>query len=218
VILRDEERKVRLVANYPDALPPDLALHAYAHAIAQPAYDKNCAGCHGVSGQGDPQRGVPDLRRGAWLYGFGRVSDIERTILYGIRSGNGRTHNVTDMPAMGLAHKLGNDEIGDVASYVLSLSQPGGDAAAIARGNAIYQGKGECFDCHGVDASGNIDWGVPALTGATWLYGGSRAAISTSIHDGRHGRCPAWIGVLDAATIRSLAILLHDIAKDGAPI
>ncbi len=216
VILRDRERQVRLVSNYADALPADPSLDAFAQALARPAYDKNCADCHGASAQGDSKRGVPDLRRGAWLYGFGRVSDIERTILYGIRSGHGRARNVTDMPALGLTHKLTDGEIADVAGYVMSLSQPGGDAAAIARGNAIFQGKGECFDCHGADASGNIDWGVPALTGSGWLYGGTREAISTSIHDGRHGRCPAWIGVLDAATIRALAILLHDTAKNGA--
>jgi cytochrome c oxidase cbb3-type subunit 3 len=206
----------RLVASFADALPADQTLHAYALALARPAYAAHCARCHGAAFQGDPRRGVPDLRHGVWLYDFGRVSDIERTILYGIRSGHGRARNVTDMPAMGLSRRLTADEISDVASYVFSLSYPGGDAASIARGEAIYQGKGECFDCHGADASGNIDWGVPALTGATWLYGGTRASITTSIHDGRHGMCPAWIGVLDPATIRALAVLLHDVNTNGA--
>jgi len=208
--------KARLVTGFADSLPADPELHAYALAVARPAYAAHCASCHGASFAGDAQRGVPDLRRGVWLYDFGRVSDIERTILYGIRSGHGRARNVTDMPAMGLTHRLTADEIADVASYVMSLQHPGGDAASIARGAAIYQGKGECFDCHGADASGNIDWGVPALTGVTWLYGGSRAAITTSIHDGRHGMCPAWIGVLDPATIRALAVLLHDVNGGGA--
>lgn len=205
----------RLLASFADSLPGDHELHAYALALARPAYADHCAGCHGAGFQGDSQHGVPDLRRGVWLYDFGRVSDIERTILYGIRSGHGRARNVTDMPAMGLTHRLTADEISDVANYVRSLSRAGEDPAAIARGAAIYQGKGECFDCHGADASGNIDWGAPPLTGATWLYGGSRAAIITSIHDGRHGMCPAWIGVLDAATIRALAVLLHDVNTTG---
>jgi cytochrome c oxidase cbb3-type subunit 3 len=213
------ERRVwareRLVASFADTLPADQTLHAYALALARPAYAEHCARCHGAAFQGDPRHGVPDLRRGVWLYDFGRVSDIERTILYGIRSGHGRARNVTDMPAMGLTHRLTADEISDVASYVLSLSHSGGDPAAIARGAAVYQGKGECFDCHGADATGNIDWGVPALTGTTWLYGGTRAAITTSIHDGRHGMCLAWIGVLDPATIRALAVLLHDVNSAG---
>jgi len=204
-----------LVAHFADSVPGDRQLHAYALALARPAYAAHCAGCHGAAFAGDSKRGVPDLRHGVWLYDFGRVSDIERTILYGIRSGNGRARNVTDMPAMGLSHRLTTNEISDVVSYVLSISHKGGDAAAIARGAVIYQGKGECFDCHGADAAGNIDWGSPALTGVTWLYGGTRAAITTSIHDGRHGMCPAWIGVLDAATIRALAVLLHDVNGGG---
>jgi cytochrome c oxidase cbb3-type subunit 3 len=207
--------RARLVAGFADELPADPVLHGYAIALARPAYAAHCAGCHGAGYAGDTARGVPDLRRGVWLYDFGRVSDIERTILYGIRSGHGKARNTTDMPAMGLTRRLTRDEISDVVSYVLSLSRAGEDRAAVARGEAIYQGKGECFDCHGADASGNIDWGVPALTGATWLYGGSRDAIMLSIHDGRHGLCPSWIGVLDPATIRALAILLHDVNTGG---
>lgn len=215
LVERHVAARTRLVATFADALPADPVLHSYAIARARPAYAEHCAGCHGAAFAGDTARGVPDLRRGIWLYDFGRVSDIERTILYGIRSGHGKARNTADMPAMGLTRRLTNDEISDVASYVISLSRTGEDKAAVARGEAIYQGKGECFDCHGTDASGNIDWGVPALTGPTWLYGGSRAAITQSIHDGRHGLCPAWIGVLDPATIRALAILLHDLNAGG---
>jgi cytochrome c oxidase cbb3-type subunit 3 len=116
------------------------------------------------------------------------------------------------MPAMGITHRLTADEISDVADYVISLSRPGVDAGAVGRGAAIYKGKGECFDCHGADASGNIDWGVPALKAGMWLYGGTKVEIAASIHDGRHGRCPAWIGVLDPASIRALALMLHDAA------
>jgi cytochrome c oxidase cbb3-type subunit 3 len=209
---RQARLRTRLLASYADALPADPALHAYAQHLAIPAYARNCAGCHGAAMQGDAGHGVPDLRRGVWLYDFGRVSDIERTILYGIRSGNAKGRNTTDMPAMGITHRLTPTEISDVAAYVMSLSRAGGDRSAIARGAAIYQGKGECFDCHGADASGNIDWGVPALTDGAHLYGTTIASITTSIHDGRHGRCPAWIGVLDPATIRALAWLLHDTA------
>jgi len=213
---RQTRLRTALLTSYADSLPADPALHAYANWVAVRAYAKNCAGCHGASLQGDTRRGVPDLRHGTWLYDFGRVSDIERTILYGIRSGNAKGRNIADMPAMGITHRLTPNEISDVASYVISLSRSGGEAGAIARGAAIYQGKGECFDCHGADASGNIDWGVPALASGARLYGGTMADITTSIHDGRHGRCPAWVGVLDAATIRALALMLHDAAA-GRP-
>jgi len=204
--------RTALVGNYADALPADPALHQYAKQLALTAYAKNCAGCHGAALQGDTRRGVPDLRRGVWLYDFGRVSDIERTILYGIRSGNAKGRNTTDMPAMGILHRLTPGEISDVAAYVMSLTHQGMDSPTVARGAAIYQGKGECFDCHGADATGNIDWGVPSLNDGAHLYGDSMADITTSIHDGRHGMCPAWVGVLDPATIRALALMLHDAA------
>jgi cytochrome c oxidase cbb3-type subunit 3 len=205
-----------LVSSFADELPPDPALRAYAQDLAEPAYAAQCAGCHGAVRDGAPARGVPDLRRGVWLYDFGRISDLERTILYGIRSGHGKGRNTADMPALGATGQLAPDEIRDVAAYVISQSRRGGDAAAITRGERIYQGKGQCFDCHGADAAGNIDWGTPGFTAGNWLYGGDPETVYASIHDGRHGRCPAWIGVLDPATIRALAIFLHDAASGGA--
>ena len=200
----------RLLASFADELPPDARLHDYARKLAKPAFAEHCAGCHGPIGRNKAKIGVPDLGRGVWLYDFGRVSDIERTILYGIRSGHGKARNVTDMPALGVTNQLNDDEIGDTAAYVISLSRPGGDEAAIARGEGLYQGKGQCFDCHGSDAAGNIDWGTPGFNQGRWLYGGDPAAVSRSIHDGRHGRCPAWIDQLSAATIRALAVYLRD--------
>lgn len=208
---RTQQRR-ELLSAYADSLPVDKGLRAYARRLAVSAYGANCAECHGDALQGDARLGVPDLRRGVWLYDFGRVSDIERTILYGIRSGNAKGRNTASMPGFGVTHRLSDGEIADVTAYVASLSRKTGDTGAVARGAAIYQGKGECFDCHGADASGNIDWGVPALTTNVFLYGSTTRDIAASIHDGRHGLCPAWIGVLDPATIRALALMLHDAA------
>ena len=41
-------------------------------------------------------------------------------------------------------------------------------AATIAEGRAIFTGKGLCFTCHNVDATGGVG---PNLTDATWLHG-----------------------------------------------
>src|SRR5690348_16272988 len=86
----------------PDAVPSKPDLVNYALPVGRSAYAANCASCHGAELKGDRKRGVPDLTDDVWLYDYGRVSDIERTILYGIRSGLGKSHNVTDMPAIGL--------------------------------------------------------------------------------------------------------------------
>jgi cytochrome c oxidase cbb3-type subunit 3 len=108
-------------------------------------------------------------------------------------------------------------EISDVVEYVLSISKQPHDEAAAARGAELYQNKGNCFDCHSSDALGNPDYGAPALTGPAWLYGGNRAALLTSVSDGRHGLCPAWIDKLAPADVRELAIYLHEVARHAAP-
>ena len=51
--------------------------------------------------QGNPALGAPNLTDKVWLYDQGGVSDIERTILYGVRSGHAKSRNITDMPPVG---------------------------------------------------------------------------------------------------------------------
>jgi len=206
--------QARLLSEFADELPADASLHAYARQLAEPAYADHCASCHD---QSQSKTLSPDLKSGHWIYDFGRVSDLERTILYGIRSGHGKGRNTADMPALGITGQLAAEEIRDVAAYVISLSRQEGDPAAIARGEKIYQGKGQCFDCHGADASGNIDWGTPGFDQGHWLYGGDPDSVYASIHDGRHGRCPAWIGRLEPLTIRALAVFLHDNVAESPP-
>ncbi|RKZ53971.1 MAG: cytochrome-c oxidase, cbb3-type subunit III [Candidatus Parabeggiatoa sp. nov. 3] len=47
-----------------------------------------------------------------------------------------------------------------------------------------------CTTCHGSDARGVP--GYPNLRDEDWLYGGSPAAIETTIKNGRQGQMPAW--------------------------
>ena len=199
------------------ALPEDTLTHpqmiARAEVLAPPAYAKHCASCHGAHMQGDPAKGAANLSDDVWLYGSGRVTDIERTILYGIRSHQAKSRNITDMPAMGRSQQISASEARDVEAYILSLTRPEPDQAAVARGSIIYQRKGNCYDCHSGDARGNPDYGTPAFTDTDWLWGGDPATVYTSIYDGRHGVCPAWIGKLRPAVIRALAIYLHEVSE-----
>src|SRR5262245_20395953 len=82
-----------------DELAQNAALVAFAAKRGRAVYAAHCAQCHGPDLKGDRQRGIPDLEDRVWLYGEGAVSDIETSILYGIRSGHPKAHNVTDMPA-----------------------------------------------------------------------------------------------------------------------
>lgn len=200
----------RLVATAADEVPSDPALVRYAHQVAVPTFAKTCAKCHGADMKGNQALGAPNLTDKVWLYDQGNVSDIERTILYGIRSGHAKSRNITDMPAVGRLGVLKDPEIRDVVEYVEALSHQPHDAAAAERGQALFKDRGNCFDCHAPDGSGNPDYGSTDLTANTWTYGGDREALFKSIRDGRHGKMDAYIGKLSFAQIRALAVEIYE--------
>jgi cytochrome c oxidase cbb3-type subunit 3 len=210
-------RQTELLNADADRTPADRRLSALAQELATPVFHAQCAGCHGDDLHGDRRKGVPDLTAGNWLYGFGEVSEIERTIAYGIRSGRPRNWNLASMPAFGTAtpydkyriEPLKPDEIRDLAEYVVSLAGPA-DQAAATRGHTLYMGKGLCFDCHSDDARGDPAVGAPSLAGKSWLYGnGTRDDIFRSIAHGHAGICPGWNGPPDATAIRALAVYIY---------
>lgn len=220
----------RLLRTFADQDPDDPALVKFAAARAQPVYRAKCAGCHGADMKGDSKAGAPNLVDAEWLYGSGRVSQIEQTLLYGVRSGDIRARNLADMPAFSRARPyrrypvptLTSGEIEAVIDYVQSLRSPplGGqaaDPARVAAGRALYRNKAQCFDCHEMDAKGDTFIGAPNLIDDIWLYGdGGRASIRASIERGRAGVCPAWTGKLAPAAIRALAVLIHTRATPAS--
>jgi cytochrome c oxidase cbb3-type subunit 3 len=217
VVLVVHHRQTELLNADADRTPADRRLSALAQRLAMPIFHAQCAGCHGDDLHGDRRKGVPDLTAGNWLYGFGEVSEIERTIAYGIRSGRPRNWNLASMPAFGTAtpydkyriEPLKPDEIRDLAEYVVSLAGPA-DQAAATRGHTLYMGKGLCFDCHSDDARGDPAVGAPSLAGKSWLYGnGTRDDIFRSIAHGHAGICPGWNGPPDATAIRALAVYIY---------
>ena len=207
----------RLLTADPDTVATDAGLVRYAASLAQPAYAAHCASCHGADMQGDQARGAPNLKDKVWLYGSGGVGDIERTLLYGIRSGDAKSRNITDMPAIGRTLQLSPEEVRDVETFILSLTRYEPDTAAIVRGSKLFQGKGVCYDCHSGDARGNPDYGAPDFTDQEWLYGGDEKSVYSSIYNGRHGKCPAWISVLKPGVIRALAVYLNVRSHPTSP-
>ncbi len=204
-----------LVRATQEQIMADPALLGFAARRGPALYQEHCASCHGKQLQGEPAKGAPRLNDAVWLYGTGSVADIENTILYGIRSGNPRAHNLTEMPAFGRSGRLSVQNVDDVVEYVRALSQQPHDNAAAKRGMVLFYSAGNCFDCHGSDGYGVSDYGTPPLNGRgdTWVYGGDRASLHQSIYDGRHGLCPAWIGTLSFVQIRVLAVYLHQASN-----
>jgi len=205
----------RLVNESADRIPMDPALASYAIGIGKAAFQANCVTCHGADMKGSQRTGVPNLTDNIWLYDFGRVSDIERTVLYGIRAGLGKSHNVTDMPAIGRQNALSPAEIKDVIAYLRSLHKQEAEPAAAERGKSIFEDKGVCYDCHSRDGSGISDYGAPSLIDDDWLFGGDDQTLYKSIYDGRHGKCPAWINKLSFATIRAIAVYVHSVSQES---
>jgi cytochrome c oxidase cbb3-type subunit III len=204
-----QQRRVasELLRTEPEQILSNPALLSQSTRIGRPLYSRHCAGCHGSALQGDGARGVPNLAKNVWLYGNDPVQ-VERTILYGIRSGHPKSRNVTDMPALVRSGQITSNDARDAVEYLQGLAGRPHDDAAALRGRSIYYDKGNCYDCHANDAKGVADYGTPALTGPFYLYGGNRESQYLSILNGRHGQCPAWINVLTPVQIRALALYL----------
>jgi len=201
----------RLLAAMPDDVDKHADLVRYADAEAKPLFAKTCSGCHGLDLKG---RGVgaPDLTDSIWLYGSG-VFHIERTITYGVRSGQKKANDITEMPAFGQRGQLSDTDIRNIVQYLLQLNhRPYNDQAAFL-GKQAYETKGQCFDCHAGDAKGTIDYGAPDLTANVWDFGGSPQDLYDSIYYGRHGIMPAWIGKLTPEQIRALAVYVDTASK-----
>jgi cytochrome c oxidase cbb3-type subunit 3 len=200
----------------------------FAMSRGASAYADHCATCHGTRLQGDPKNAVPNLADGEWLYGTGRVSEIERIVLYGIRSGHSKGWDLAHMPAFASEHPynlyaiapLGPRDIDDVTTYLLSFQKPQRDSVAMERGSRIFRdpSKGNCVDCHGPDAKGDSAIGAPDLTDGIWLRGdGSRQSIEDTVAYGLAGHCPAWFTKLSPVTIRAVAVFVYATAAEHAP-
>jgi len=193
-----------LVSANIDEIRGNPELQQFAYAAGEAAFGENCAPCHGRGAQGAP--GYPNLNDDVWLWG-GTVDDIMQTIRFGVRNDNPNSR-FSQMPAFGTDGILSAAEIDDAAEYVISLSGGDADQAMARRGAEIFAQN--CVACHGADGTGSRDFGAPNLTDHDWLYGGDRETIRATITGSRFGVMPAWEDRLDPATIRALAIWVHE--------
>jgi cytochrome c oxidase cbb3-type subunit III len=206
---RSERLQDRLLRESPEAVEADPSLVRFASAQARPLYAEHCAACHGSDMHGNSTIGAPNLTDAVWLYGDGGIYDIERTLLYGIRSGEDFAHNETDMPSFGLRGILSEAQIHNVVQYLLQLNGRPYEAEAANEGRAVYAGTGICGDCHGPDARGNSDYGAPDLTRNVWNSGGDPQSLYTTIYSGQHRIMPAWHRTLSLEQIRALATYVY---------
>jgi cytochrome c oxidase cbb3-type subunit 3 len=208
-------KRAELLRADADRILDDPRLASMALAKGRKVFLAHCAGCHGAEGRGGTATGVPDLTDQDFLYGTGRVSEIEQIVLHGIRSGDDRGWNLALMPAYGrpvpyareTLPSLSPKDIDQLTSFVRAMNGHTGESSAdVAAGHTLYQGRGGCWDCHGRDAQGDPAIGAPNLANGKWLRGdGSRRDISRIIREGLHGVSPAFRGRLDPASAKAVA-------------
>ena len=182
----------------------DPELLSFATAQGAAAFATNCAPCHGAGGQG--AKGYPNLHADRWIWG-GKLADIQQTVTHGVRWDADAETRVSAMPAFGREKMLTEDQVSQVADYVLSFTNRADKAADLAKGKKIFADN--CASCHGDNGKGNRDVGAPNLTTAIWLYGNSKADIMERVRVGGGGVMPAWSGRLDPTTIKALTVYVH---------
>ncbi len=177
----------------------DVARDSQAHEIGQRLFLNNCAQCHGSDAQGG--KGYPNLTDNDWLYG-GDPKTIELTITEG-------RHGI--MPPMGAVVGT-DDDVRNVANYVLSLSNSAHDPIKAAIGKPKFAA---CAACHGADGKGNQMVGAPNLTDKIWLYGGDINTIMETINKGRNNQMPAHKSILTPGKIHLLAAYVWSLSNTG---
>ncbi|QKS01186.1 c-type cytochrome [Sphingomonas sp. CL5.1] len=213
--------QAEIVRSDPEAIMRDPRLKAFALDRGAAVYRANCASCHGPDGKPDQSLGVPDLTDDDFLYGSGKVAEIEDIARFGIRSSNRRGRNLASMPAYASAHPYKLEplppqsprQIEDLTQRLLSFTGRQTDQAAADRGDKLFRSTAGCWDCHQFDASGDSSTGSPTLSDSTWLYGGSHDDIYRSISRGRAGISPAFERKLSPAELRDVAVYVADLAR-----
>jgi cytochrome c oxidase cbb3-type subunit 3 len=153
-----------------------LAQNTKAMGIGERLFLNNCAACHGSDGRGS--KGFPNLTDRDWLGGDGSSAYIEKTIA------DGRTGA---MPPMAAA--VGSEQdVRNVANYVLSLSGSPHNSIAAQLGRAKFAA---CAACHGADGKGNAAIGAPNLADKVWLHGWGEDAIVEIVRTGKSNVMPA---------------------------
>lgn len=164
-----------LYAKFAAMPTEELVNNKEAKAIGERLFMNNCSQCHGSDAKGS--RGFPNLTDHDWLHG-GSPAKIQETITGG---------RIGMMPPMAAAVGT-EDDVKNVANYVLSLSGSKHDAARAALGKEKFA---ICAACHGAEGKGNMDIGSPNLTDNIWLHGAGEAAIIKRVNEGKVNQMPA---------------------------
>lgn len=196
-VARGNSEVAPLYAKFMGMKPEDVARDPQAMAIGERLFMNNCSQCHGSDARGS--KGIPNLADSDWLHG-GAPENIKETLVKG-RMGN--------MPPMAAA--LGTeDDVKNVAAYVLSLSNSPHDATRAQQGKAKFE---VCAGCHGADGKGMQAIGAPNLTDNIWLHGFGEASVVAMINNGKVNQMPAQEGRLTESQIHVLTAYVWGLSN-----
>ncbi len=168
------------------------ALHARPDLDRGAELFRNCAVCHGPSGGGTSDGGVPRIAGQHVSVLAKQLVDYRHDRRWDLRMEHfSDNHHLPDAQA-----------IADVTGYIHSLRvdlTPGvGDGALAGHGAEVYQRR--CESCHGASADGNPKAMVPRIAGQHYEY------LMRQIYDAVDGRRPNF----SPAHVRLLARLDRD--------
>ena len=208
--LRQQEFMQRVIEMDFEQILKDPEVLAFARSVGKGLFGDNCAACHGRGGQGVVGLS-PNLADDDWLYG-GTPETIQQTLI------NGRQGF---MPPF--KETFTDDQLDDVAEYVLTLSGEAEPSEAAKRGEEIFQGfDGGCYYCHGRDAKGLQSQGAANLTDQIWTVAnvpaqetleGKKAVVKNLIYNGVQNIrvMPAWQDRLAPGDIKLLSVYVHQL-------
>jgi cytochrome c553 len=127
---------------------------------------QQCAGCHGMSGEGNPQIGSPAIAAQQQAYLIRQLQQFQS----GAR-GRGEGDNFGAQMNAVLKALNSDTGIADVSAYIARMkatSPPPSVGGNMMRGNTLYQGN--CGACHGGQAQGNALLNTPRLAGLELPY------------------------------------------------
>lgn len=191
-----------------EQISSDEEKSAFANSMAKVLFADNCAACHQPGGNGVVGF-YPNLLDDAWLWGSS-YSKIQETIT------SGRMGSMPSFKA-----RLSENQISDVAEYVLSISGNDVKASAAKRGKAVFTNAGGCTACHGGNAKGNPGMGAANLTDKIWTIAdvsgadtleAKKAAVMSVVTNGKTREMPAWKDRLSATEIKMLTFYVKQLS------